>query len=269
MRFSTKNWKECSITWRPLHEYQAHDFHCYDVTKAHLLVDVIIDQVYFQLGHSVLRQVCGVPMGGKSSPFIAEFFMAHHETTTFYLERVSLQHATLGFPAYWFRYVDDIHTVNIPHVYVETKINPTFKQAGVDLKATHDTEWRTNYLEVTAEINNDFSLTVKDYSKKRSFGFFVPLLPDYLNNCLPRWIYTHSIAGRFRAYLCFNTAATGFYASAYALAEHLILHRHYPRRFVIEGLKKAYKLAPANKVPTQELKSRLLKAILTLPKFLA
>lgn len=121
------------------------------------LLNLCIDQNYFQFGGDFYNQTTGLAMGNPLSPLLAEIFMNNLET------EIS-KHYLFKNCIYWFRYVDDIlicfngteRQLSNLHNYINT-VHP-------NIKFTIETE--------TNKSINFLDLTISHHGKKHEFAIY-------------------------------------------------------------------------------------------------
>ena len=219
---------------------QSNFFH-FDLNKAYLLLCLVLSLVFFTIGNRVVRQRQGVPIGGHASPLIAHLYLLFIETLFFYTYSDQLSHYAQNGQFRWYRYDDDILLLGLPWEFIENHAKPFFRRFGIELNSTNTDPRHAHYLEATFRINEFLEINYYHYSKRDTLGFFVPLLPDFINNCLPRWIYTNTVYARFRAFLFLNANADDVSERISALIDHLVGIRRYPKDIVRAALKKLFR----------------------------
>ncbi|RYX84500.1 hypothetical protein EON73_03315, partial [bacterium] len=110
------------------------------------LTELCMKESYFQCNGKYYRQKFGCSMGSALSPFLANLFMSHFETT--------LKNGG-NFPRVWFRYVDDVFSIIKKHKLRQFlhRLNHTQYKT---IKFTYEEEVndQLNFLDVTVIRNN-------------------------------------------------------------------------------------------------------------------
>ena len=149
-------------------------------------LEFLIDNIFVRFGHSIYRQVIGIPMGTNCAPLIADLFLYCYESQ--FMSKInkdpSQQHLVETFN-YTFRYLDDILVINNDdfNTYAQT-IYPselTLNKANADNK-------HCPFLDLDINISQG-QLKTKIYDKRDDFSFHivnfpfldgdVPLAPSY------------------------------------------------------------------------------------------
>jgi len=147
----------------------------------------ILFNTFIKFGSSIFNQIKGIPMGGNSSPLIADLYLSWKEflfisklTKSDYKLALNLSHNS--------RYIDDIATPNISDFL---KISKSIYPPDLSLEQSKSDGSRDTFLDVDVEVfNNQFH--TKIYHKVDDFNFKVVNMPFPDSNI-------HSVIG----YNCF------------------------------------------------------------------
>jgi hypothetical protein len=212
-----------------------------DLRRTILLLNTILDTNYFTLGLAVFKQICGVPMGGRASSIIANYFLWYCELDAF----TSLYNDYPLLSRTYFRFVDDILILGaLASAVLAAMLAPYFERHGITLTLSSTSSHDAPYLELRILVDElEWTISFRPYSKKDFFTFFVPLLPDITNNCLCRFHYINTIRSRFLIFSRLSSHREYLFA-ARQLARHLILHRRYPREWIDIALRRVYTMHP-------------------------
>ena len=134
------------------------------------LVEFIIDENYINIGNNVFRQKCGIPMGGNSSPLLADMCLSWYEYI--YLKSNNTK------PFKLFRYIDDILVINTPDC---TQILREIYGDELQLERTNNCIEKGQYLDLNISTKPSLTLTV--YDKTRDFNFPVIKFPN-IDSCI-------------------------------------------------------------------------------------
>ena len=126
----------------------------YSLHQLNRLLDFVVKHVFFKVGNALFRQTQGIPMGGNSSPFLANLALLHLERT--FVEKypnTTLQHSI-------FRYLDDFAVVNHPEfaqISVYKLVYPD--STGIQLISNTPKHPRPNTLTETQFLDLDIWVT--------------------------------------------------------------------------------------------------------------
>ena len=172
-----------STRWVSKHNENSNSFDC---ATFKCIIKSLVDNVFFEFGEFVMRQIIGIPMGHKHSPQMAngtlhkeEYFFQEQMTKTNYLVAKSLNHT--------FRYIDDITPLNDKGNFEKyfTQIYPPeleLNRENVGFKSATVLEMDVNV------VDNKFLVGV--YDKRDSFNFEVFRYPSFESNIPNRIIYS-------------------------------------------------------------------------------
>ena len=140
------------------------------------MIDIVINNTYFQFGNEVYKQVIGMPMGIDPAPPGANIYLHYYE----FMEKLTKENYAKA-KKYNFtdRYIDDLDTINndghlqenISNIYpVELVLN---KENTSDIQAT--------FLDLDIRIE-DKTITTKTYDKRDAFPFEIINYPNMDSN---------------------------------------------------------------------------------------
>ena len=98
---------------------QYKNFSCFNVDSFKKAIDYVISEVYVTFAGKVFKQVRGVPMGGNSSPLLADLFLLNCEFS--YMKQI-VKDKKFGLAkllSNTSRYIDDVSVVNYKHFDIE------------------------------------------------------------------------------------------------------------------------------------------------------
>ena len=162
-------------------------------TKTSLKVAVrhLIENCYFTVGNTVLRQAIGIPMGIDPAPFWANLFLY-----TFEVEYMSKIIASDKVKAHHFhstnRFIDDLCTLNDGGEFGRSyrDIYPD----ELDLKLEHSGSY-ASFLNLDINIRNGL-FVYKLFDKRDSFPFSIVRMP-YMSSNIPDNIFYSAMVGEF------------------------------------------------------------------------
>ena len=152
-------------------------------------VQYIIKNCYFKLGNKLFRQVIGIPMGSDPSPFFANLFLYHYESSWLKKLRKSNNILARKFGSV-FRYIDDLLALNDGKAF-ESCYNEIYPEE-LELTKENDNDQETNFLDLNIKIENR-SFTTSLFDKRNDFGFNITRLP-YKSSNIPCRMFYASIA---------------------------------------------------------------------------
>lgn len=132
------------------------------------MINFVLDNTYVQFAEFIFRQKCGVPMGGNTSPLLADLtlsvceyrFLTNKDNAG---ERINLRHTM--------RYIDDLLCINAP-MFLDTchSIYP----AELPLEHTNPGSYtECNFLDLGIQITSTEQLKLNLYNKTDVFNFDV------------------------------------------------------------------------------------------------
>ena len=141
------------------------------------IIEHVIDENFVNVGGHVFRQKCGIPMGGNSSPLLADLCLSWNEFA--YLNtRNNVR------PLKIFRYIDDILVMNTNNF---SDIMKDMYGMELKLERTNTTTYECQYLDLNVNIGIDTRVTI--YDKTRDFSFPVIKFPHSSSCVHPNLIY--------------------------------------------------------------------------------
>ena len=144
-----------------------------------------IENAYFQVGNTVLRQKIGIPIGSDPAPFFANLFLYVYESKF-------IQHLLKSNPVraykfrHVFRFIDDLISFNDDAEFVKSfhEIYPP----EMEVKKENEEDTAASYLELGMAIK-DKKVTSKLYDKRDAFNFSVVRLPYKCSNIPSKMFY--------------------------------------------------------------------------------
>ena len=150
-------------------------------------VSFLIENCFFKVGNSILKQCIGIPMGIDPAPFWANLFLYHFESE--YVKGL----VSAGSPsAYNFhsvgRFIDDLCALNDRDEFHDCykKIYPK----ELDLKVEHH-GIHASFLDLDITVENNI-FRYKLFDKRDAFPFFIVRMPHADSN-IPSCIFYSSI----------------------------------------------------------------------------
>ena len=171
-------------------------YHCFDLAKFKEAVHFVISEVYVAFGGLVFKQIRGVPMGGNSSPLLADLFLLHCEFV-FMKKLVSSKKFGLAkLMSCNTRYIDDLCIFNYKHFDgLLAQIYPD------DLIAERNgnNDKCVSYLDVNINVFHD-GVHSSVYHKVDDFPFNVVLF-TFPESLLPSFMGSTIFAGQVLRYM--------------------------------------------------------------------
>ena len=190
-KFICMRWDKCFFSSRKYKGY-----HCFDHVEFKKAICYILSEVYVSFGGLVFQQTRGIPMGGNSSPLLADLFLAHCEykymkdlmkSKTFNLARM-LSNNT--------RYIDDVCVFN----YTEFEsLIPLIYPADLVADRCGDDNNDVVYLDSRVLVSSE-GIRCKVYHKVDDFNFNVVLL-TFPESMIPLSMGYNIFAGQVIRYL--------------------------------------------------------------------
>ena len=115
---------EKSAIWeRALKSKHTDSFHVFTVKEIHQLVRFVVMNTFIKNGSKVRRQVRGIPMGTNCAPLLANLYLYSYEAD--WINNMSVTHIKQAREFHLsFRYIDDLMSLDNPHVDMFTKDGP-------------------------------------------------------------------------------------------------------------------------------------------------
>lgn len=185
----------------------------------------LISSTFIQIGHTVVRQNKGIPMGTNAAPQIADLYLAAQELK-FMKARIRTDFGLCFSLRHTYRYLDDITIINDTDKVFESHY-PSIYHDCLKLEKVNETDNSADVLDISVSIkDNKFHTTVFD--KRRSFPFNVVHLPAPDSNISVDCMYSVFYSQVFRfARICSN--ADEFQNNCNKLA-HMLLAKGYSKR---------------------------------------
>ena len=167
------------------------------VTKQQLLdmIIVLLNNLFFQFGNNVFRQIVGIPMGTNCAPLLANLTLFRYEYRyiTRKLKLGDYEHCKLLSDT--FRYMDDLSSINDRGTF-QTCYKDIYP-ASLTLKKINSDPCHAEVLDIDIRIvNNKFITTL--FKKQFNLNFRTKASPDIMscisNNCK----YNFLLGGLFR-----------------------------------------------------------------------
>ena len=153
-----------------------------DIKKA---LKYSIENAYFQVGNTVLRQKIGIPIGSDPAPFFANLFLYIYESR-FINHLLKTDPARAHKFRHVFRFIDDLISFNDDGEFAKSfgEIYPP----EMEVKQENHVNTEASYLELGLHIDNRI-ITSKLYDKRDAFNFSVVRLPYKCSNIPCKMFY--------------------------------------------------------------------------------
>ena len=153
-----------------------------DIKKA---LKYSIENAYFQVGNTVLRQKIGIPIGSDPAPFFANLFLYIYESR-FINHLLKTDPARAQKFRHLFRFIDDLIYFNDDGEFAKSfgEIYPP----EMEVKQENHVNTEASYLELGLHIDNRI-ITSKLYDKRDAFNFSVVRLPYKCSNIPCKMFY--------------------------------------------------------------------------------
>jgi len=242
----------------------------YSLHQLNRLLDFVVKHVFFKVGNALFRQTQGIPMGGNSSPFLANLALLHLERT--FVEKypnTTLQHSI-------FRYLDDFAVVNHPEFAQKSVYKLVYPDStGIQLISNTPKHPRPNTLTETQFLDLDIWVTLATnrmpsctfislFDKRLAFGFHVIKFPNTYSNTYTPQAQTTFYTEIVRLYRI-NTHSHLFLQNAMELATFCILHNGFdPLNLFVQFVKFVHQIRHHNHLlPASVLVTSLIPQMLT------
>ena len=171
-------------------------FECFDVDLFKKAVSFVIHEVYVHFGGLLFKQTKGIPMGGNSSPLLADLFLSHCEFLFMSSLVKNKKFGLVKLLSNTSRYIDDLCIVNYRHfdslvgiIYPDDLIA---ERSGANDKVV-------DYLDVRLSIEESV-LRLSVFHKVDNFNFPVILL-TFPQSLIPLTLGHRVFAGQVLRYL--------------------------------------------------------------------
>eukprot|EP00732_Lithocolla_globosa_P000942 Lithocolla_globosa_v1_NODE_378_length_4234_cov_4.842344.p1 type:complete len:635 gc:universal NODE_378_length_4234_cov_4.842344:1723-3627(+) len=210
--------------WRPYRFYKKHNTSHFDALKLCELLLFVVTHNFITFGMSILRQICGIPMGGHSSPAIADLYCLGIELIIFQtLPETS---------RFFFRYIDDILFFNISLITFNTHFLPLYTKYGLHpVINKENTGITVPFLDIRVTIEKgDVSTT---HYRKTELNTLFPHYSDYDTAINPSTIYNTFSTMAITIYRA-NTFAHNFLIQLHELILYVCLERFWSPTIIIQ-----------------------------------
>ena len=156
----------------------------------------VISEVFVVFGGLTFKQVKGIPMGGNSSPLLADLFLSHCE---YVFMKSLLSNKKFGLAkllSNTTRYIDDVCLFNYKHF---DSLLPKIYPADLIAERNGNNNTSVDYLDVKLEVCHD-GLHTSVFHKVEQFSFNV-ILFTFPESLLPRKLGANVFAGQVLRYL--------------------------------------------------------------------
>ena len=134
---------------------------CYSLNMIFELLEFVLYNSYIRFGGDLYKQIVGIPMGGDTSPVIADLFLSHQEYK-YMMDKnnpINLKHALSNNK----RYLDDILVLNCKDfIDISKNIYPS----EPILEASHGTGHEDHFLDLNINICDNNKLSLKCIIKR-------------------------------------------------------------------------------------------------------
>ena len=144
-----------------------------------------IENAYFQVGNTVLRQKVGIPIGSDPAPFFANLFLYIYESR-FIKHLLKTDPVRARKFRHVFRFIDDLISINDDGEF-ETSYHEIYP-VEMEIKKENIGNTEGTYLDMGLAVENR-CITTKLYDKRDAFRFPVIRLPHKCSNIPSKMFY--------------------------------------------------------------------------------
>ena len=212
-------------------------FYTFSKDSLLLAVNYILDNTYVVFGNFLLKQDCGIPMGGNSSGEIAKSSLGFYEFD--YMKELMKNKKQWDLAKRLSnnsRYIDDLITINYLHF---DKVYPSIYPESLLMQRAGNDNKNINYLDLNIIIGNEGKITTKVFCKQDDFDFPV-VQYSFPDGNMPHDIGHNIFYGQILRFALLCSKKEDFVNSAKKLFQSLI-DRGYHKRPLLKQLNKALK----------------------------
>jgi len=153
----------------------------YSKQQIHSMIDILTENLYFQLGDQIFRQIIGIPMGVDPAPYMANLYLYHDESA--FMEKITKQNYSKA-KRYnkMARYIDDLFALNNDGHLEKDKED--IYHANLQLNKENQKDTTATFLDLDISITGK-TMCTRTYDKRDSFAFEIVSFPDLSGN-IPR-----------------------------------------------------------------------------------
>ena len=180
-------------------------------------IDFLLKNCYFNVGHTVMRQVVGLPMGGDPAPFWANLFLFFYEFK--WVKKMKQSNNVLARKfTNTFRFIDDLIAINDNGMFEQ--YHQEIYPKELVLKKENEDEQKCTFLDIEIKIEEN-KFKTKLYDKRDDYKFKIVRLP-YLDSNIPKKMFLSSIAAEILRIARVTSCFTCFRTSASTLLKRMI-----------------------------------------------
>ena len=157
----------------------------YNKDQIFTMLDILIDNLFFQMGNRVYKQVIGIPMGVDPAPFMANLYLYYDEST--YMEQ--LAKTNYGEAKKYNKiqcYIDDLFALNNDGRIELNK--ELIYHKDLQLNKENEDDSNVTFLDLQICIK-DNTVCTTTYDKREDFSFEIVAYPDLSGNIPKRQAY--------------------------------------------------------------------------------
>ena len=157
----------------------------YNKDQIFAMLDILIDNLFFQMGNRVYKQVIGIPMGVDPAPFMANLYL-YHDESTFMEQLTKTNYSEAKKYNKIQRYIDDLFALNNDGRIELHKTHIYHKD--LQLNKENEDDNNVTFLDLQISIQNKTIFT-ETYDKREAFSFGIVAYPDLSGNIPKRQAY--------------------------------------------------------------------------------
>ena len=153
----------------------------YTKQQIYSMIDILIDNLYFQMGDRIYRQRIGIPMGVDPAPYMANIYLYHDESK--FLEKMTKENYSKAKKYNKIqRYIDDLFALNNDG-NLETDKEDIY-HTDLQLNKENVDDKNATFLDLDISVTEK-TISTKTYDKREAFAFDIVSYPDLSGN-VPR-----------------------------------------------------------------------------------
>jgi hypothetical protein len=150
----------------------------YSLEDILMMLDILINNLYFQLGDDIFRQRIGIPMGIDPAPYLANLYL-YHDESAFLEEATKKDYGKARKYNHVQRFIDDLCTFNNDDNLEKDKGH--IYHQDLQLNKENDKDDSATFLDLQIDIK-DKMICTKTYDKRDAFKFDIVSFPDLSGN---------------------------------------------------------------------------------------
>ena len=149
------------------------------------MLDILIDNLFFQMGNRVYKQVIGIPMGVDPAPFMANLYLYYDESK--YMEQLAKTNYSEAKKYNKIqRYIDDLFALNND---CRIELHKTLiYHKDLQLNKENEDDNNVTFLDLQISIQKK-TLFTETYDKRDAFSFGIVAYPDLSGNIPKKQAY--------------------------------------------------------------------------------